>query len=693
MNLRHLFRKHRRGDQKPYTWPKPLWKKVLFFPLDACYFHVDLLRNAWEFLRWICFTRPKCFYCNTKFNAGLKVKRNLPANRYTNLWLARLLCPCTKAPDHAQCATPFCLQVKRKPLRVIPMTMATLLLWAGVGFAAASYPPARRLARRILPDQTTQQLKRLMRPATHNPLERARTMVTEKNFLEARIAYMNAVRVDPSNSVVRAEFADTLLELRLWAQALNQLQATTLLNPSNELAVTKFVSLAMLTRHAERALPAAENLAAARPELAKAKLLLASSYSATEQLPKALEILHSLKTHPGLTAEEALQAGNLAVNTLRDHPLARHLYARSVTLEHANLHAHIQLAKIDRLAGRRKASHTALEQAAAIDQGHYEVFAEQAEHHLLEGKLNLALSTMKQAYDRNPNWAYAKARLAEMMILAGRFDEAKRLADELTEKPMPRNEAMGHTVLAQIYLKKHLYPSAIREAEAAIQLDGNFYRQFSILAEARLAQGEHDASRAALDQALVLEPGHIEVRVVEAQLAYAQKDPARGLARLNVIATETNLPPAIVMKLASLAYAHRQYEPAREWFDRLHRANPGDAIATHGLVQANRMLGLDPDRTRDLAEGLSQRFPESVDFALSYAKSLVEEEPIAASLPKIEQIAAHFAFNPAAHFYLGKAYFLAERFAEARKELEATLEMAPRFSESTEIKALLERIP
>jgi hypothetical protein len=105
------------------------------------------------------------------------------------------------------------------------------------------------------------------------------------------------------------------------------------------------------------------------------------------------------------------------------------------------------------------------------------------------------------------------------------------------------------------------------------------------------------------------------------------------------------------------------------------------------------MLGLDPDRTRDLAEGLSQRFPESVDFALSYAKSLVEEEPIAASLPKIEQIAAHFAFNPAAHFYLGKAYFLAERFAEARKELEATLEMAPRFSESTEIKAMLERIP
>ena len=75
------------------------------------------------------------------------------------------------------------------------------------------------------------------------------------------------------------------------------------------------------------------------------------------------------------------------------------------------------------------------------------------------------------------------------------------------------------------------------------------------------------------------------------------------------------------MKLASLAYAHRQYEPAREWFDRLHRANPGDAIATQGLVQANRMLGLDPDRTRDLAEGLSRRYSLSKHGGLNTPKT------------------------------------------------------------------------
>jgi tetratricopeptide (TPR) repeat protein len=300
---------------------------------------------------------------------------------------------------------------------------------------------------------------------------------------------------------------------------------------------------------------------------------------------------------------------------------------------------------------------------------------------------------MKQAHERNPNWNYGKARWAEMLIMAGRFNEAKQLADQLVKERLPQNETMGHTILTQIYLNKKLYPNAIREAEAAINLDGQYYRQFTMLAEARLAQGEHDASRAALDQAMALEPENIEIQIIEAILAYAQGNPTNGLNRLTLIAAETNLTPVIAMKLASLAYVHQEYESAREWFGRLHQTHPENAMATHGLVQANLMLKREPGRTRDLAEKLAQRFPERVDFALSFAQCLIEEEPIAASLPKLEEIAVYFAFNPAAHFYLGKAYFLAERFPEARKELEETLEIAPRFSESTEIKAMLERIP
>lgn len=693
MNPRRLLRKIKQRKPTSYTWPKPLWKKVLFFPVDLCYFHIDLLRNAWEFLRWICFTRPKCFYCHTEFNAGLKIKRNHPASRYTNLWIARLLCPCTKPPDPEQCASPFCLQEKRKPLRVIPIGMATLLAWGGIGYGAAAYSPARQLARMILPEQTSRQLKRLVRPAMPNPLERARTMVSEKNFLEARIAYLNAVREDPSNSVIRAEFSDALLELRLWAQALTQLQATTTLNPTNELAVTKLVSLAMLARHAERALPAAQNLAEARPDLVKAQLLLASACSATDQLPKAVEILYALKTHPNLTTEESLLAGNMAANTLRDYDLARHFYARTITLEKTNFHAHIQLAKIDRLSGRRKASYTTLEQAAEIDQGHFEVFAERAEHYLLDGRIDLALSSMKQAHERNLNWTYGKARWAEMLIMAGRFNEAKQLADQLVKERLPKNEAMGHTVLTQIYLNKQLYPSAIREAEAAIDLDGQYYRQFTMLAEARLAQGEHATCREALDQAMALEPENIEIQIIDAMLAYAQGNPTNGLNRLTLIAAETNLAPAIVMKLASLAYVHQEYEAAHAWFDRLHQTHPENAMAMHGLVQANRILKREPGHTRDLAEKLTQRFPERVDFALSFAQCLVEEKPIVASLPKLEEIGAHFAFHPMAHFLLGKAYFRAKRFPQARIELEITLEMAPQFRKTLEIEAMLERIP
>ncbi|MFT5495064.1 MAG: tetratricopeptide (TPR) repeat protein [Kiritimatiellia bacterium] len=690
MNLIAFIQGKGRKDM-PYAWPKPLWKKVLFFPLDLLFFHLDLLRNLWELLRWLCFTKPSCFYCTSTINSGQEIKRNDPASRYTNLWLARLLCPCTQPPDGETCSVPFCAAKKRKRLHILPIGLVTLLVWTGAALATASYPPARRLARSIMPNQTTRQLKRLVRPTMKNPMERARTLVSEKNYMEARIAFMNAVRVDPSNGVLRAEFADTLLELKLWGQALKELQATAILQPTNHVAVSKFVTLSNLARQPERGLPAAVKLAEALPDSAGAQLLLAASQAANKHFSTALEVLRQLRDHPGLTEMETVQAGSMAANTLHDLPLAQHFFSRATVLNPQNLGAQIQLAKINRLSGQRTTSDAALEQAAAIDPGHYEVLAERAEHLLLDGKVDQALTTMRQAYDRHSGWAYLKARLAEILIMRNQVDEAKQLAEELAAERAPQESAMGHTVLAQIYLSKQLYPDAVTHAEAAIQEDGSHFRQFTLLAQAQFGKGSYIEAREALDKAIALEPELLELRLTEAQIDYAEKSLTNGLARLEAIAVEPELPATIVLKLASLAFSHRQYAPAREWFLRLLAQNPKEPVATHGLVQCNGKLGVEPERTLALAKELARRFPESLDFAMSYAESLADGKPT--SLAELEKLTAQFAFNPQAHYFLGTAYFKARRFADARKELEETLKMAPRYPKGPEIRAMLDQMP
>ena len=65
----------------PYQWPKPIWKRILFFPKDLVLIHLDVVHAAWYWLKKSVRKEPNCYFCSDPANFGHDTRRCSPATR------------------------------------------------------------------------------------------------------------------------------------------------------------------------------------------------------------------------------------------------------------------------------------------------------------------------------------------------------------------------------------------------------------------------------------------------------------------------------------------------------------------------------------------------------------------------------------------------------------------------------------
>jgi tetratricopeptide (TPR) repeat protein len=258
------------------------------------------------------------------------------------------------------------------------------------------------------------------------------------------------------------------------------------------------------------------------PEDVRALELLAVSYAAEKQVPKALEVVRAqARQRPNSAVVQYVLATWLA-STGQNAEARTALAAAKKAGGDAYKAPDLLLADLDSREGKRDAARKTLTSLltapgniglqARILLGGLEIAA---------GNYPAAIEHYKKALELQPQNALVMNNLAYLLVeYANQFDEGLKYAQQAKELA-PKDLAIDDTIGWAFY-KKGLYGTAIPSLERAAT-DGRTARRKYHLAMAYLKNGDISRGKAVLEAARKMDPGLPEAAVAQSLLASAPR--------------------------------------------------------------------------------------------------------------------------------------------------------------------------
>lgn len=223
---------------------------------------------------------------------------------------------------------------------------------------------------------------------------------------------------------------------------------------------------------------------------------------------------------------------------------------------------------------------------------------------------------LKTAVEVSPPHGIARQVLAQFLIGEGRLDEAKKVLEEITSKAPERTRAWA--MRAEIANGERQFEEAERHIARALHQAPEDVDALRVRAQIRLGQGKAKDAIEDLERVQKLAPGAAEVYLQMGLAHLSNNDPARAIPSLQQAIT---LAPGYFPASILLAQVHMQRGEADQALLVLRetaRRNPG-------LVQAQLQLGLAEvtagrlDDALQTARNTRNRFPNDADVALQLA--------------------------------------------------------------------------
>jgi tetratricopeptide (TPR) repeat protein len=432
------------------------------------------------------------------------------------------------------------------------------------------------------------------------------------------------------------------------------------------------------------ALEHARQAVAAEPDNREAQIVLGMALVKEEQPEKAAQILSKvLAEAPGspraslalATAQRQLGNGTAARQTLAtvDQQLAD---SKTRLVE-------VQLSEKGELPPGAVNSDQALAAMAA---------AEKAELLLGEGKRQDAIAEYERLAGKYPELASIQYRLAELNMLAGREDSARKLVEaQLGRDP---GDARGHTLLARLYLSKRLFGLAEEECNRALTSPpGTPARTaaLKLLAIARNRSGDPKAATTHMQEYLAERPKDLDAIVRLS--AFQAADDAHDAALQTLRKAEQEFPEAPQL-------------PAQEAM-LLHQA--GDIPGAIAALRRATELKQDSIRLQLLLASLlikDNRFQEALPIARK-VRDLAPQQHVAAdtlgwclvlngelgqALPHLQFAIAAAPNAPRYHYHYAVLLSRREKTEEATRELQLAMASPRQFPEREAAAVLLAQL-
>ena len=342
-----------------------------------------------------------------------------------------------------------------------------------------------------------------------------------------------------------------------------------------------------------------------------------------------------------------------------------------------------------------------------------------AETYVSTGDIGRALAEYVRAADLLPDDLTVAFKAAGLQLLAGRFDEARRLSESILARNPSHVDAQ--IVLANAMAGLKDFDAAVAEIEEAVRLDpargaaygslgafevqrGNpqpaeraFQRAVELdpaAAAPHLALGNFywgharwEAAEQELLKAVELDPGDARVHQMAANFYMATKRPPQAEPHLKKIVEITNAPAASVA-LANYYASRRDQEAARAALQPLTEATTTAVLAETQFASLDFRFGARTSGYERLARVLEQD-QTNLAALLIRTTALLEDGKLADALQSAQSAVDHHSGSAEALFALGRVQI-------ARRETDAAIatfnEVLARNPRATDAKVALARL-
>jgi putative PEP-CTERM system TPR-repeat lipoprotein len=462
-------------------------------------------------------------------------------------------------------------------------------------------------------------------------------------YAEAIIQYRNAIQKDPRSSEARLKLAETSLQVRDGATALEEYIRAADLRPDDVAVQLKTSKLLLLAGRFDDAKSRAEKILARDSKNVDAQIVIANALAEQKDLDAAVDqIEEALKLEP----ERSLTYTNLGALELSrgKKDAAERAFKRAVDLEPRSIIANLALSNFYWLVNETAAAEASFKQTLSIDP-----------HNVAANRLfaNFYLST-----NRRDN---AEPYLKTVFEVDKSPSSALMLADYYT--------ATGKPAAAEAILQPML-----KDPRATVPANVR-------LAALEHQRGRRDDAYRRLTTVLASHEGNLEALLLKTALLLSDKRLDEALATAKTATERDRNSAQAFFALGRVQMARNQADAAIAAFQEVVRLNPRASSAKLALAQLH-FAGGRPDESLAFAEETLAAEPSNADARLLVARGLLARGELDRASAELKQLTSRFPNSPAVHTTMGMLLARKKEFAAARTEFERALKLEPKYVEA-----------
>jgi putative PEP-CTERM system TPR-repeat lipoprotein len=417
--------------------------------------------------------------------------------------------------------------------------------------------------------------------------------------------------------------------------------------------------------------------------------LLARVWLRTGQHQVILDELKATPSHQGAALAVVLAARGQALLAQRDIEGAQAALDEALKVVADLPEALIGQAQLAYMREDTARAMSLVEQVLAKQPRQAEAWEMKAQMLVLAGKAEEAIAAYDEAAKANPANLTLDLSAAELLLEAKRFGEARKRIDAVRARAP--DYAPGRYLEAQWHFIQRDYDKALEVAQDARRHAPGFAPLGQLIAMTHLARGNPNQAEEELRALVQTHPRHLGVRRLYATTLIRQ---GKAKAALDVIGPVLEKLPddPTWLRLAADAYAAtRDYSRATQALERAAKATPGDATAQARLGLL-RLAGGDTTRGLRALEDAVAADPQSIGPDVALALLHLERRDFAKAVEIARGIQVKQPKQPIGFHLAALAQAGTQRMPEARQSFQRALELDPGYWPAVKALARIEEV-
>lgn len=691
---------------------KPLFLKVICFPLDLFYLTLDGSISTWRTITRVI-KRQKAQHCHllqgeSNQDAPYPVRSVL---KYQNKWLVKFIAPYIhfKKSDHRVMG--FCKtegDLVRPPLRVPFLTLALYVCWglAVVGILTAISSDPDNFGRNFIsffspsalgnqnqdPDFLEQQDTQL------NPEKAERYFLSgirffdQQNYPSAQVDFKIAIQSNPLDPNLHFHLAKAYLAMGQTVQGEASVRKTLEFDEDHVEALLILSELMERRENRAEALAHAEKALELDPENQQAIRLNAGLRAGMGDREMTRVLMDKLYAMDGNNPNTLAFLGRLELTLFQDLETAKARLERSLELEEnhiPSLLAYISVLVQEQDLARVDAT---INKVLELDPENLQALRLQSEIILSRFGLAAGIRSYSRLLTRFGGDLGLRLRYAELLLRSGNLSEGKRLAQQLTASRVPQYERASNWMLAQMYAQVRMHEEAIQHARSTLRITPNEANIHLFMAQQLLAMNRVTEARREAEAALAINREDLRALNILTQTMVRQDQHSEAVALLESLIEEFPDQDALKMRKIEILMQSTDWMNALSDTRMLQEKYPDNAALNNNLAFLLARSGEELDRAMEIAESLRSEHADNPVIMDTYAYVLAARGAHEEALPIYEEALSKAGENVTIRFHYANSLAAVGRTLDASRQLEAVLMMNPDFPQAVEARELFEKL-